>query len=111
MGFENFPISLGPTPGDEGGGFLIACPDLRSCIADGEAIDDAFVEACGGFAAWTIAEQAVTGVLPTPKGYSGQFVLRVSQALRRQLARRAAADDVRLNQHAATYLAQGLAKR
>ena len=111
MRFEDYPINIHPIPDDEGGGYLLTFPDLPGCIADGETIDEAVAEARDAFAAWAMAEQADKGALPTPKTYSGSFVLRVSKTLHTQLAKRAAAEDVSLNQLAATLLARGLAER
>lgn len=111
MKFEDYPINIHPIPEDEGGGYLITFPDLPGCIADGKTIDEAVTEARDAFAAWAMAEQADKGALPTPKTYSGQFVLRISKTLHMQLATRAAAEDVSLNQLAATLLAQGLVQR
>ena len=88
MKFEDYSINISPIPDDE-----------------------AVAEARDAFAAWTMAEQADKGTLPTPKTYSGQFVLRVSKTLHMQLATRAAAEDASLNQLAATLLAQGLTQR
>lgn len=68
-------------------------------------------EARDAFAVWARAEQADKGTLPAPKTYSGQFVLRASKTLHMQLAKRAAAEEVGLNQLAATLLARGLAER
>ena len=111
MRFEDYPINISPIPDDEGGGFLVTFPDLPGCIADGDTMDEAFAEARDAFAAWTMAEQTDKGALPTPKGHGGQFVLRVPKNLHVQLAERAAAEEVSLNQLAATLLAQGLAGR
>lgn len=111
MRFEDYSINISPIPDDEGGGFLVTFPDLPGCIADGDTMDEAFAEARDAFTAWTMAEQTDEGVLPAPKGYSGQSILRVSKSLHAQLAERAAAEDVSLNQLAASLLAQGLAGR
>lgn len=111
MRFEDYPINISPIPDDEGGGYLVTFPNLPGCIADGETIDEAVAEARDAFAAWAMAEQADKGELPTPKSYSGQFVLRVSKTLHMQLVKHAAAEKISLNQLAATLLAQGLAKR
>ena len=111
MRFEDYPINIRPIPDDEGGGYLVTFPDLPGCVAGGETIDEAMAEARDAFAAWTMAEQADTGALPQPKTYSGQFVLRVSKTLHIQLAKRAAAEEISLNQLAVTLLAQGLAER
>lgn len=111
MRFEDYPINISPSPDDEGGGFLITFPDLPGCVADGDTLDEAVAEARDTFAAWTMAEQADKGTLPAPKIDSGQFVLRVSKTLYMQLAKRAATEEVSLNQLAATLLARGLAER
>ena len=108
MTFENYPINLSPIPSDEGGGYLISFPDLPGLIADGNTIDEAMSEARDAFAAWVMAEQEDKGRLPTPKTYSGQFVQRIPKSLHRQLAMRAKAEGVSLNQLTTTLLAQGL---
>lgn len=111
MRFEDYPLNIHPLPDDEGGGYLVTFPDLPGCVADGDTIDEAVTEARDAFAAWTMAELADKDALPAPKADSGPFVLRVSRTLHLQLARRAAAEAVSLNQLAATLLARGLAER
>ena len=66
MKFEDYPINISPIPEDEGGGYLITFPDLPGCIADGDTLDEAVAEVRDAFAAWTVAEQADKGELPTP---------------------------------------------
>ena len=110
MKLEDYAIRIEPLPQDEGGGFLVTVPDLPGCVADGETIDAAIAEAQDAFQAWTTAERQDKGQLPAPKTYSGQFVQRIPKSLHRQLATRAAAEGVSLNQLAATFLAHGLAE-
>ena len=110
MKLEDYAIRIEPLPQDEGGGFLVTVPDLPGCLADGETIDAAIAEAQDAFQAWTTAERQDKGQLPAPKTYSGQFVQRIPKSLHRQLATRAAAEGVSLNQLAATFLAHGLAE-
>lgn len=110
MKFEDYPINVSPIPTDEGGGYMVSFPDLPGCIADGDSIDEAIVEARDAFDAWIMAEQEDRGELPTPKTYSGQFVQRIPKSLHQQLARRAESEGVSLNQLATTFLAQGLAR-
>ena len=81
------------------------------CVADGETIDEAIAEARDAFNAWTMAEMEDKGDLPAPKTYSGQFVQRIPKTLHMRLAKRAAREEVCLNQLAATLLARGLAER
>ena len=111
MRFEDYPITLSPIPEDEGGGYMVAIPDLPGCVADGETVEQAIVEARDAFKAWTIAEREDAGTLPAPKTYSGQFVQRIPKTLHMRLARRAESEGVSLNHLAATLLAEGLASR
>jgi antitoxin HicB len=66
MKFEDYPIHVSPIPVDEGGGYMVSMPDLPGCIADGDTIDEAIIEARDAFAAWIMAEQKDKGKLPNP---------------------------------------------
>ena len=55
MNFDDYPLHLSPIPTDEGGGYLVSFPDLPGCIADGESIEDAILEARDAFKAWDTA--------------------------------------------------------
>ena len=111
MKFEDYPVHISPIPADEGGGYMVSFPDLPGCIADGNTIDEAIIEARDAFDAWAMAEREDKGELPAPKTYSGQFVQRLPKSLHRQLVQRAESEGVSLNQLATTLLAQGLARR
>ena len=110
MKFENYSINVSPIPADEGGGYMVSFPDLPGCIADGNTVDEALVEARDAFNAWVMAEQADKGQLPVPKTYSGQFIQRIPKTLHRQLAKRAESEGVSLNQLTTTLLAQGVVR-
>ena len=110
MEFEDYPINLTPIPSEEGGGYMVTVPDLPGCVADGDTIKRALEEARDAFQAWTMAEQEDKGSVPPPKTYSGQFVQRIPKTLHARLAMRAASEDISLNQLAATFLAEGLAR-
>lgn len=111
MKFEDYPINLTPIPSEEGGGYMVTVPDLPGCLADGDTIEQALEEARDAFRAWTIAEQEDKGSVPAPKTYSGQFVQRIPRTLHARLAMRAASEGISLNQLAATFLTEGLARR
>lgn len=66
MRFEDYAIRIEPLPSEEGGGFLVTVPDLPGCVADGDTIEQAIVEAQDAFAAWAVAERQDKGDLPTP---------------------------------------------
>jgi len=111
MKFEDYPIHLTPIPSEEGGGYMVTVPDLPGCVADGDTIEQALEEARDAFQAWTMAEQEDKGSIPLPKTYSGQFVQRIPKTLHARLAMRAASEGTSLNQLAATFLAEGLARQ
>jgi len=111
MKFEDYPIHLTPIPSEEGGGYMVTVPDLPGCVADGDTIEQALEEARDAFQAWTMAEQEDKGSIPLPKTYSGQFVQRIPKTLHARLAMRAASEGISLNQLAATFLAEGLARQ
>ena len=111
MKFEDYPIDVAPIPNEEGGGYMVTLPDLPGCVADGDTIEKAVEEARDAFRAWTMAEAEDRGSVPPPRTYSGQFVQRIPKTLHLRLAKRAASEGVSLNQLAATYLAQGLARQ
>ncbi len=111
MKFEDYPIHLTPIPSEEGGGYMVTVPDLPGCVADGDTIEQALEEARDAFQAWTMAEQEDKGLISLPKTYSGQFVQRIPKTLHARLAMRAASEGISLNQLAATFLAEGLARQ
>lgn len=111
MKFEEYPIKVSPIPSEEGGGYMVTLPDLPGCVADGDTIEQALEEARDAFSAWAGVEEEEKGSIPPPKTYSGQFVQRIPKTLHLRLAQRAASEGVSLNQLAATFLAQGLARR
>ena len=86
MKLQHYALHIEPLPRQEGGP-LVTVPDLPCCVADRGTVDAAIAEARDAFKAWAAAERQDRGVL------------------------RAAAEGVRLNQLAATYLApRGLAE-
>ena len=58
MRFEDVSFTVSPIPADEGGGYMVSFPDLPGCVADGETIEEAIVEARDAFAAWVLADQS-----------------------------------------------------
>ena len=110
MKFDDYAINVTPLDEDDGGGYLVTFPDLPGCMADGETVDEALVEAKDAFKAWADAELQDKGELPKPKRYSGQYVQRLPRTLHMRLAERAKAEGVSLNQLSSVLLAEGLSK-
>jgi antitoxin HicB len=65
--FESYRLEVRPIESAEGGGFLVALPELEGCLADGATYDEAIAHARDAFAAWvsvarSLARAAAEGV-------------------------------------------------
>lgn len=96
--FEVRPLSA-----EDGGGYLVTFPDLPGCMADGETVEQAVVEAADAEESWLRTRKELH--LPEP---SGRFVLRLPKSLHARLAARAAQEGVSMNTLAVAYLSGGL---
>ena len=100
-----------PLAKEDGGGYIIEIPELPGCMADGETIEEAFLEAESAIESWIQTAKEFGDPIPDPsinKRYSGQWRLRVPKSLHAALALRAQQEGVSLNLLAATILAEGL---
>ena len=70
MRLGDYSVRIEPLSSDEGGGFLVTVPTLPGCMADGETVEQAIVEAHDAFEAWAMAERKDNGGLPAPKAIS-----------------------------------------
>ena len=66
MRLGDYAIRIEPLP-DEGGGFLVAVPDLPGCMADGETIEQDIAETQDAFEAWAMAERQNKATYPRPR--------------------------------------------
>jgi antitoxin HicB len=99
-------------------GYLAEAPELPGCFTAGDTPEDAMAMLRDAMAGWfeTALRDGQRVPEPStrwPRGaaetrYSGKFVLRLPRSLHRQLADRAEAEGVSLNQLALTFIAQGL---
>lgn len=70
-----YPFEMRPLSDEEGGGWLIAFPDLPGCISDGETPEEAMVNGKDAVAAWISAMQASGAEIPKPgEAVRGRFV-------------------------------------
>ena len=65
--FVDYKIEITPLTQEDGGGFLVTFPDLPGCMADGETIEEAIIEAKGAFSCWIEACLEWNRAIPFPK--------------------------------------------
>jgi antitoxin HicB len=107
-----YPFEKRPLSEDEGGGWLIAFPDLPGCISDGQTPEEAMVNGKDAVAAWIITTQAAGRELPRPgAATSGRLVTRVPRSIHARLSDRAKEEGVSVNALVSTFLAEGLGRR
>ena len=61
-----YRFTIWPLPEQEGGGYLIAFPDLPGCMSDGAAIEDAIRGGLDAMRGWTPAMRAEEHPIPAP---------------------------------------------
>jgi antitoxin HicB len=61
-----YRFTIQPLAEDEGGGDLIAFPDLPGCISDGETIEAAITNAIDAMRGWIAAMRAEGHPMPAP---------------------------------------------
>jgi antitoxin HicB len=108
--FSDYKIEITPIVKEEGGGFLATFPELPGCMADGETIEQAIMEAKDAFSCWMEACLEWNKNIPTPgsSGTSGRFVTRVPKSLHARLTARAKQEGVSLNTFVVAKLAEGV---
>ncbi len=112
--FDDYPFEIRRLSTAEGGGFLIAFPDLSECLSGGETVEEAIANGHHALLA-TIAALKANGLpVPAPNSggvASGKFVARVPKTILAQLATRAKAEGVSLNTLMLTFIAEGLGRK
>ena len=107
-----YPMIIRPLTKKEGGGFLAEFPDLPGCIADGETVEEAIVQATDALRSWLATAKAHHDPIPLSSAeFSGQWRLRIPKSLHAALTLRAKQEGVSLNMLAATLLAEGIGYR
>lgn len=109
-----YPVTIRPLTKEEGGGYLVEFPDLPGCMADGETVEEALIEAESAMKSWIQTARNFRDPIPEPgisTKYSGQWRLRVPKSLHAALTLRAKSEGVSLNTLAAVLLAEGLEHR
>lgn len=107
-----YPFEIRPLAEDEGGGWLIAFPDLPGCMSDGETPEEAIANGKDAVAAWLKAAQESGREVPRPGELpSGKFIARIPRSLHARLAARAKQEGVSMNSLVSAFLAESLGRR
>jgi len=103
------PYRLEIVPDTEEGGYVASYPELPGCISCGETMEDAITNALDAKKAWLEAaiEEGIQIYEPnTMEEYSGQFKLRITKSLHRQLAEHSRREGISMNQYCLYLLAK-----
>ncbi|HRO25205.1 MAG TPA: toxin-antitoxin system HicB family antitoxin, partial [Promineifilum sp.] len=99
---------------EDGGGYLISCPDFSECISDGETPEEAIRNGRDALEETIAALASLNMPIPEPGSggsYSGKFIQRVPRSLHARLALRAKQEGVSMNSLVTAILAEGLSRQ
>jgi antitoxin HicB len=113
--FEDYRFEMRRLTEDEGGGILIAFPDLPGLISDGETYEEAIRNGREAFVEWIEGWQEMGRKVPLPSADDdldpAKFVLRMPHSLHLRVMATAAAEGVSANLLLTTIIAEGIAVR
>lgn len=113
--FEDYPFEMRRLSEDEGGGFLIALPDLPGLISDGDTYEEAIRNGREAFDEWIEGWQEIGRKVPLPNTdddiHPAKFVLRMPHSMHLRVMTTAAAEGVSANLLLATIIAEGIGVR
>ena len=113
--FEDYPFEMRRLSEDEGGGILIAFPDLPGLISDGETYEEAIRNGREAFDEWMEGWQEMGRKVPLPNADDdidpAKFVLRMPHSMHLRVMATAAAEGVSANLLLTTIIAEGIAVR
>lgn len=96
---------------DEEGGFIARYPELPGCLTCSETMDDIVQLAEDAKRSWIEAALESDYEIKVPKAtasYSGNFKIRMPKTMHKDLAERAEAEGVSMNQYCVYLLSQSL---
>lgn len=99
-------------PADEGG-YVAEIEELPGCITQGETLEEVSARIEDARRAWIELAYEDGMEIPLPRSeqeYSGKFMVRMPRHLHRQLAEKAAEENVSLNQFVVTLLSGAVSK-
>ena len=112
--YMKIPYKLEIVQDQEEGGYVGSYPELRGCVTTGATIVELAANAEDAKREWLLAAMEEGIVIPEPASeaeYSGQFKLRIPNALHRSLAQHSREQGVSMNQYCVFLLSQNNAAR
>lgn len=113
--FEDYPFEMRRLSEEEGGGILIAFPDLPGLISDGETYEEAIRNGREAFEEWMEGWREMGRKVPLPNTDDNidpaRFVLRMPHSMHLRVMTTAAAEGVSANLLLTTIIAEGIAVR
>jgi antitoxin HicB len=113
--FEDYRFEIRPLSPEEGGGLLIAFPDLPGCFSDGETYEEAIANGRETFYEWIEGWEAMGRKVPLSSADDdtdpSKFVLRMPHSMHLRVMATAAAEGVSANLLLTTIIAEGIAVR
>lgn len=110
--YMSLPYKIVLYPADEGG-YVAEIPELPGCITQGDDLQDTMDMIADAKAAWLDIALQDQKAIPEPihdDQYSGKYVVRIPKTLHRELAEKAKAEKVSLNQLTTYLLASSVGK-
>ena len=110
---EDYPLTIRPLAGDEGGGYLIEFPDVPGCMSDGESPEEAVANGRDALKCCLLTLQEFGDPIPAPGAFTSasvQWRQRVPKSLHARLVERARREGVSLNTLVTAMIAEGLGK-
>lgn len=100
--YLGLPYKMEIVPDVVEGGYVASYPELPGCLTCGDTVAEVLANAEDCKKAWLEAMLADGMLIPEPipaDVYSGQFKLRIPKTLHKNLAERAKAEGVSMNQY------------
>jgi antitoxin HicB len=108
---EDYPFTIRPLTGDEGGGYLIEFPDVPGCMSDSETPEEAVANGRDALKYCLLTLKEFGETIPAPGTFgaaSGQWRQRVPKSLHARVVERARQEGVSLNTLVTAMIAEGL---
>lgn len=98
-----YPFKVETISEEDGGGYVIAYPDLPGCMSDGKTIEETLLNGEDARKAWIQTAYEKSIIVPEPNTvidkFSGRITLRTPKSLHKDLVEQAEKEGISLNQY------------